>query len=197
MIRSLIIVCVFVLADANFLFAASFTHRMEFSSQESTEESKPHSSLTHRQEIRELTSTQLQELRDAFKTAEDNGRFAEVARDHGYPNWQCPHGDVRFLPWRRFIISTISSNPSLHLCTVERVCSSLTALSLQTAVSFVAWRLPSAGSPCLIGTGRSRESLWPLPIAPLSTQVVLYLTTLYLALYDRMANLQHWAMGGM
>lgn len=62
---------------------------------------KQTSTLTRRFEIRELNATQLQELRDAFQTAYKNHKFEAVAADHGDPNWFCPHGDLRFLPWRK------------------------------------------------------------------------------------------------
>lgn len=62
---------------------------------------KPTSTLTQRLEIRELNATQLEELRDAFKTAFKNKKFEAVAADHGDPKWFCPHGDLRFLPWRK------------------------------------------------------------------------------------------------
>lgn len=62
---------------------------------------KPASTLTRRQEIRDLNDTQLQELRDAFEVAFANGAYMAVANDHGRPNNFCPHKSLRFLPWRK------------------------------------------------------------------------------------------------
>ena len=60
--------------------------------------------LTRRQEIRELSAAQVMQLRNAFRAAMENGRFGQVAGDHGVPNNFCPHADIAFLPWhRRFI----------------------------------------------------------------------------------------------
>ena len=57
-----------------------------------------------RKEINQLSAEELQNLRTAYALLQEEveeGGYEQIAGLHGFPDWECPHGGLKFLPWHR------------------------------------------------------------------------------------------------